>query len=410
MTLLDSVRDDLQGIPADDLVPTLRRGQVSDVDQVVEVTPLAEGSAVAALRLVDGRDLFIPIVHDGHWRRAEPADAISVAAFDAPPPLRVEHVNAFPTLDAGHERGLDVDMTNDVRIVDDAVAIKWHFQRMPGSQIGPRVTAHLSAAGFTEIPQPLANLSWSDDLVATADRFLPDAEDGWDWMLDDVRRMLMSEAPAPTWAGEIGRLTARMHGASARPTRVIEEPVTHAPLADLAPHYRSLIDEPLDPQMHGAVQRWRNRFLEACEVLAHARHAEVMPIHRDLHPGQFLRWREGIAICDFDGSPTIPAEMHHLRGPTALDVAGVLRGLDHVAIAAARRVDDPVALDRARAWAAEARAEALTAYRGMPDVPPLDEDVLGALESLSPLHEAVYAARYLPRWRYVPLAVLDGGW
>ena len=410
MTLLDSVRVDLQGIPADDLVPALRRGQVADVDEVIEVASLAEGSAVAAVRLVDGRELFIPIVHDGHWRRAEPADAISTTAFAAPAPMHVEHVNAFPALDARHERGLDVDMTNDVRIIDDVVAVKWHFQRRPGSLIGPRITAHLSAAGFTEIPEPLATLTWRDDLVATADRFLPNAEDGWDWMLDDVRRMLGGEAPAPGWAGEIGRLTARMHAASARPTRVIEQPVTHGSLANLAPHYRTLLDEPLDPQMHDAVERWRGRFVEACDVLAEARDIEVMPIHRDLHPGQFLRWRHGIAICDFDGSPTVPAELHDLRGPTAQDVAGILRGLDHVAIAAARRVDDPVALSHARAWAGEARAEALAAYRATPDVPPLDDDVLAALESLSPLHEAVYAARYLPRWRYVPLTVLDGGW
>lgn len=410
MTLLDAVRVDLQGVSVDDLVPALRRGQVSDIEQVIDVAPLADGSAVAAVRLVDGRELFIPIVHDAHWRRAEPADGISTAAFDAPPPLRVEHVNAFPVLDAHQERGLDVDMTNDVRIIDDAVAVKWHFQRTSGSLIGPRVTAHLSAAGFTEMPQPLATLIWRDDLVATADRFLPNAEDGWDWMLDDVRRMLTGEGPAPGWAGEIGRLTARMHAASARPTSVIEQPLTHASLARLGPHYRALLDEPLDPQMQDAVQRWRGRFTDACEVLEHARDVEVLPIHRDLHPGQFLRWRDGIAVCDFDGSPTLPAELQDLRGPTAQDVAGILRGLDHVAIAAARRVDDPVALSHARAWAVEARTEALTAYRDTPDVPSLDEDVLAALESLSPLHEAVYASRYLPRWRYVPLAVLDGGW
>jgi len=410
MTLLDSVRVDLQGIAADDLVPALRRGQVADVEQVIDVAPLAEGSAVATVRLVDGRELFVPIVHDGRWRRADPTDGMSMVAFSAPAPLHVEHVNPLPAVDAHHERGLDVDMSNDVRIVDDAVAVKWHFQRTPGSLIGSRITAHLSAAGFTEMPQPLAALTWHDDLVVTADRFLPDAEDGWDWMLDDVRRMLDGTAPEPDWVGEIGRLTARMHATSATPTRIIEQPVARASLAGLAPHYRTLLDAPLDPEMRDAVQRWRGRFEDACDVLASAHDVEVMPIHRDLHPGQFLRWREGVAICDFDGSPTMPAELHDLRGPTAQDVAGILRGFDHVSIAAARRVDDPQALSRARAWAHEARTEALAAYLGTPGVPPLDAPLLTALESLSPLHEAVYAARYLPRWRYVPLAVLDGGW
>jgi hypothetical protein len=37
----------------------------------------------------------------------------------------------------------------------------------------------------------------------------------------------------------------------------------------------------------------------------------------------------------------------------------------------------------------------------------LDVGLLEALETLSPLHEAVYASTYLERWRYVPLTVLN---
>ncbi|MFM7598016.1 MAG: hypothetical protein ACKO70_06540, partial [Actinomycetota bacterium] len=77
---------------------------------------------------------------------------------------------------------------------------------------------------------------------------------------------------------------------------------------------------------------------------------------------------------------------------------------------AARRTGESAALGPAREWARDARGSALTAYRREPGVCALDESVLGALETLSPLHEAVYATTYLPRWRYVPLAVLDGGW
>lgn len=61
-----------------------------------------------------------------------------------------------------------------------------------------------------------------------------------------------------------------------------------------------------------------------------------------------------------------------------------------------------------RAWAQRAREDALAAYLDVEGVPSLDVSLLEALETLSPLHEAVYAAEYLPRWRYVPLAVLRG--
>jgi len=410
VTLLDEVRADLHARAIDDLVPGLRRGQLAEVDDVVEVAALAPDAAVAAIRLVDAREVFVPIVRDGRWRRAEPADAISMSAVSAQPPLTVDRTNPLPLVDAQRERAPEVDMTNDVRIIDDAVVVKWQLLREPGSLIGPRIAAHLSAAGFTDMPEPFATVTWHDDLLATFIGFLPDAQDGWEWMLDDVLRMLADGAPAPTWVAEVGTLTARMHAASATPTPVITRPVAQASLANLAGHYLALLGAPLDPQMAEAVLRWRPRFIEACEELASARDAEVMPIHRDLHPGQFLRWRDGIAICDFDGNPNLPADLQDLRGPTARDVAGILRGFDHVAIAAARRLDDERSLVRARTWARQARDEALAAYLATPDVPALDKAVLTALESLSPLHEAVYASRYLPRWRYVPLAVLDGGW
>ena len=424
MSLLDQVRDSTRGLKADALLPALRRGHDDDIEEITDVAALSDRSAVAAVRLVDGRDIFVPMVlaaRDGSarprgtqpdraWRRAEPADAISMSALGAPPPLRVDHINPLPMLDPQRERGLDVDMTNDVRIVDDAVVAKWQLLRQPDAIVGQRVVAHLSAAGFTDMPEPFATVTWNDDVVLTATRFLPEAADGWDWMLDEVLRMLAHGGASPSWPAEIGSLTARMHAAAARPTPVIDRPVARAPLLDLAQHYQALLDTALDPELQTAVQRWRARFTEAIDVLAGTQDAEVVPLHRDLHPGQFLRWRGGIAICDFDGNPAFRAEEQDMRGPTAYDVAGMLRGFDHVAIAAANRAGASDALDHARAWARDARRQALDAYLAEPGLPPLDTTILGALESLSPLHEAVYAATYLPRWRYVPLAVLNGGW
>lgn len=424
MSLLEQVRDSTRGLGGDSLLPDLRRGHGAAVAEITDVAPLTDRSAVAAVRLTDGRDIFVPLVFvardvstdpaallpDKQWRRAAPSDAISMSALGASPPLRVDQINPLPDLDPQRERGLNVDMTNDVRIVDDAVVVKWQFLRQPDTAIGQRVVAHLAAAGFTDMPEPFATVTWGDDVVLTVTRFLRGADDGWDWMLDDVLKMLTHRESSPPWPAEVGRLTARMHAAAARATPVIEQPVARAPLLGMAQHYRALLDAALDPELRTAIQRWRARFTEAIDVLAGIQDAEVVPLHRDLHPGQFLRWQGGIAICDFDGNPAFRTEEQDMRGPTAYDVAGILRGFDHVAIAAAHRAGASGALDHARAWAREAREQALKAYLIEPGVPPLDTAVLGALESLSPLHEAVYAATYLPRWRYVPLAVLTGGW
>lgn len=408
--LLDDVRSDLCGEPADRLLPPPRRDQGLDWTSVTDVAALGDGTAIALVRLSDQRDVFVPLVHDGRWRRAEPEDAISASGLHARAPLQVRGVSAAPTTVGPGERAVEVDMSNDVRVIGESIVAKWQFVAEPGSMAGPRLVEHLAEAGFTEMPEPMATVTWSDRLVIAYSGFLPQARDGWDWMLDDVRRMLDGAAEAPAWPGLLGSLTGRLHTAAATPTSVFPQPVARADLAPLARHYRELLAADLDSQMREALAPWTDRFMQACASVEAATDAQVLPVHGDLHPGQFLQWRDGIAIGDFDGNPLLASEERGTPGPTAHDVAGLLRGLDHVAIAAARRVDNPGALEAGRHWAREAREEVLAAYLGVDGVPTLDLTLLQALESLSPLHEAVYSSTYLPRWRYVPLAVLHGGW
>lgn len=408
--LLDEVRSDLAGVPTDALLPPPRRGQGLDWTSIDDVAPLGDAAAVAIMRLADEREVFVPLAHDGRWRRAQPEDAISGLGLQAEAPLDVHVMNPAPETVGQGERSVDVDMSNDLRVMGESVVAKWQFVAEPGSMAGPRMVEHLSEAGFTEMPEPLATVTWSHRLVVAYSRFLPQALDGWDWMLDDVRSMLEGGGEAPAWPALLGALTGRLHAAAATPTSVFPVPVTRADLAPLARHYRELLAADLDQQMLEALAPWTARLDRACATVEGATRAEVIPLHGDLHPGQFLRWQGGIAIGDFDGNPLVAAQERGMPGPTAHDVAGLTRGLDHVAIAAARRVSDPHALAAARQWALVARDQALAAYLGVDGVPTLDLALLDALETLSPLHEAVYADRFLPRWRYVPLAVLRDGW
>ena len=103
--LLDEVRDDLAGVPADSLLPPLRRGQALAWTAIEDATPLGEGTAIAIARLTDGRAINVPLVHDGRWRRAEPDDAISASALSAPHPLAMHIIHPLPPIDqrrAGH--------------------------------------------------------------------------------------------------------------------------------------------------------------------------------------------------------------------------------------------------------------------------------------------------------------------
>ena len=412
MTLLDEVRQALADQTADALLPPLRRGQGLEVADVEDAAAFTDRSAAAAVRLVDGRRLLVPLTRDGNWRRAAASDGMSLTALAAPAPIAVRQLASMPTINTSCERSLEVDMSNDVRVIDDSVVAKWQLFGEIGSLAGPHVVEHLAAAGFSEMPQPLATVTWHDELLASYACYLPGAEDGWEWMLRDIQAHAVGTIGRPDWPSAVGALTARMHRAAAQPTSVISQPTSHIDLAPLAAHYRRLLNaaEGLDAEMCDALMPRMDRFESAWELLAHAREVQALPIHGDLHAGQLLRWSGGLVVNDFDGNPLMTPEQRGAPGPTALDVAALVRSLDHVAVAAARSINSANALDVARTWAREARAEVLAAYLGVDGVPSLDLELLAALESLSPLHEAVYAATYLPRWRYVPLAVLTGGW
>jgi maltokinase len=133
--------------------------------------------------------------------------------------------------------------------------------------------------------------------------------------------------------------------------------------------------------------------------------AALIRAHGDLHVGQILRWRGGYAVVDFDGPPTGAA----LWEPAVRDVAQLRTSLLHVGEIANRRTagryhgeildwgraNADVLLDAYRAGLVE---------RGLAHL--LDERLLRPYEVAQECRELVYAARFLPRWRYAPMGVL----
>jgi maltokinase len=139
---------------------------------------------------------------------------------------------------------------------------------------------------------------------------------------------------------------------------------------------------------------------------ARAMSANAIHPHGDLHVGQVLKWRNGLAVTDFDGNPT-------LTGPTlepaARDIAQLRTSLLHVGEIANRRTDG-----RFRRiineWSARSADELLYAYQrilkanGLSEI--FDPRLLRAFEVEQECRELLYAARFLPRWRYAPMGVL----
>ena len=272
----------------------------------------------------------------------------------------------------------------------------------------PLLLAHLAAIGFTRTPTPYAAVFRGEELVAMVTAFLPEALDGWDWCVD-------ASGP-PGVGGGRPRSSRLSSGASPRSCTRRWRPrrpssASRCGRADSAGDGRAR-------RGCGARRRKRGRtddeaLLRTIEPISPPRSSRpdvlVVPVihpHGDLHVGQVLRWRDGYAVIDFDGNPTVDRTAG-AGGPRHRSAAHepAARGeiADRRSQAPARRCRG---LGAAAAEAAAGRLPGRAVASGAGR--PVDERLLRAYEVEQECRELIYAARFLPRWRYAPMGVLRG--
>lgn len=337
---------------------------------------------------------------------SENPGSFGVRLFQAPP---AAVVTAFSTetQSSPAERGFDVDQTNHSVVVGEAVVVKWLTPPAPLPVPTPDVFAHLTSVGFTATATPYAAVSRRADdgselLLALVTAYLPEARDGWEWCVDEAA------GGETSFAADLGALSADLHAAMATPSETFPHPVRKGEV-EWALRAGEALEEAL-ALTDGEDGDW---------LAAHAGalRAELAPpassgptplirIHGDLHVGQLLRWRDGYAVIDFDGNPTVAGADPFQ--PPARDLAQLTMSLEHVGQVAIRRRDaDPA---RIAEWTSRSRATLEAAYTErlaeLGHAALLDRSLLRLFEIEQECRELVYAARHLPRWRYAPMGVL----
>jgi maltokinase len=374
--------------PIDGLAPQLLEGfRPIDLSglEVAGAVRLSSRLGVALLAEADASFASVPIVRDddgGWWRRARAGDGLSAFVAGVP---------------EASERPVGVDQTHESVVVGERAILKWYRRVGPGPSRAWPLLAHLSEVGFDGVPEPLGTLLWRSPAgplltIAQGDAYLPGAIDGWEWC---VERCEKGDASV---GRELGELVARLHRALASPSSVIDNPIGRAGREDVG-RWRAEAGAMLgqavsltsDPDLEG----WAPAMQAVLDGLADVRSLPIQPVHGDLHVGQVLAWSGGLAVIDFDGNPTLSAAANAAWQPRERDVAQMVASLDHVG----RVVEKQGGGDRT-AWIAEVRAAFLAS------VGAVDEAVLAAFEVEQECRELVYAARFLPRWRYAPMAAL----
>jgi maltokinase len=371
---------------------------------------LGDRFAVALLAEPDGGFRVVPVARDEilvtSWRLARAGDGLSAFVAGVP---------------AASERAIDGDQTNASVVVGERVVVKWFRTVGPGPSRATVLVAHLDAVGFREMPAPLGSLAWrrrdgQELTIAQGDAFLPSARDGWEWCVERLERHVAHGAtPCPAdcdpWiGGPLGQLLGRLRGALATPSVVIPQPAAVADIATVAgwvaAAHRTL-DEALALEAarthaddRGSLAALEPAMRAELDGLPMDRRIQVEPVHGDLHVGQVLDWPGGLAVIDFDGNPALGDAANPLRQPVERDVAQMLTSLDHVGRIVDARTQG-MDRDRIAAWIDRTRRDFLGALGSPPD-----PRLLAAFEVEQECRELVYAARFLPRWRYAPLATL----
>jgi maltokinase len=326
----------------------------------------------------------VPVAREeygGAWRRARPGDGLSAFVAGVP---------------EASERPIGVDQTHESVVVGERAVLKWFRRVGPGPSRASILIAHLTEVGFDRMPGPLGSLAWRSPsgvslALAQGDTYLPGARDGWELCLE------RAEARDASIGRELGELVAGLHRALARPSSVIEHPVGSAGREELG-RWRATAVASLDEAVTLTADRELTAWAPAMRAVLESVGSGlvgVQPVHGDLHVGQVLEWAGGLAVIDFDGNPTLSDAANAIRQPRERDVAQILTSLDHVG----RVVDDRGGGDRS-AWIAQARAGFLAA------IGPVNEALRAAFEIEQECRELVYADRFLPRWRYAPMATL----
>ncbi len=310
------------------------------------------------------------------------------------------------------ERGFDVDQTNELVVVGERAVVKWLLHPTAEEQPAPRRLAALAEASFAGTPRPWGLVSIEDGradvLIATVIDYVADAQDGWEWAVEDVRSLALGEtdeANALRSMPVIGRLVAGMHLAFAAAGRSI---ATDDEAEDWSVEAAAdLRDASLAAPTAGLVEQ------ELALVTGFVG-TTIIDIHGDLHIGQVLRTSPGddLSIIDFDGSPTRSPEQRLARQPAARDVAGMLASLDHVGRVVLHRTEglDDEQRGRVHDWIAAAQRGFLDAYLSRlaeaGEESLLDARLVRPFQLQQECREFIYAARYLPHWRYVPEGAL----
>ncbi len=375
---------------------------VDDMSRVLGVG----GLEVVEVRYADDEGPERYLIHGDELRWAELLHALDAGPLtNKTARLQLRRGPALEPLldfDGDGERLASLDQSNTLVVIGERLLVKAYRNLRSG--VHPEVEMFAALAG-TEAPVPgfggslvLTDEQARETTVALLQQYVADSVSGWEAMIAPAAAHLRGEheVALPAFA-DAGAAAAVLH-------RVLAERlgVERASAVGAAWHREAVLALEAARQLE--------RSLDAAAIAEIGRRlgclvgtddAQLQRIHGDLNLAQFLYAPSEVLIIDFEGNPTAPLARRRVPDTPLRDVATLLRSIDHVGSAAARRADgaDP------SAWIERTRRSALDGYEREAGAP-ADPALLHALEIVAECRELVYTHRVVPEWAYVARAGL----
>ena len=315
------------------------------------------------------------------------------------------------------ERGLGVDQSNTSVVLGERLVLKAYRHLDAG--VHPEVEMGEALAGFRYVPAYEGSIhhieaNGSETAIAILQRFVPDAEDGWEGIIGRLTRaitlppgVLDLEATTDEVAA-VAQVMGELHVTLAQRLGTRKAEAT-----DLF-RWREAAETQLeralfvvDGDAGDELRECAARIRRGLAAFEHVDPPTLCRVHGDLHYAQFLQAPAGIFVVDFEGEPTrSPEERRRFASPLR-DVACFVRSLDHIARtaelrshgAAERGLDVDAWIERATERAGAAYSAVLAASdTGLR----FDPVLLHAFELEKETYEFIYAAKFLPSWLYAP--------
>ncbi|HET7564779.1 MAG TPA: phosphotransferase, partial [Gemmatimonadaceae bacterium] len=342
------------------------------------------------------------------------------------------------------------EQSNTSIVYGDHAILKLFRRLEPGEHPDVEIGRFLTTrTNFHGTPALLGVITFEWDgapsVAGMLQRFVPGAQDAWDYALRSARDYLRAkgEAPRNPFAGDaerLGRVTRAMHEALASDTgnpAFAPERATGDDLERWARDARATMArslellesrvqaKALDPRATAAARALlgrRDALDDRVTEMVSAIGDDVgmrIRTHGDYHLGQVLRTPDGhFLVIDFEGEPARPLAERRAKVSPLRDVAGMVRSFAYVASMSARDVAgetvNPTVEIRSAHWERDARTAFLDGYlhagKTSPESPVLlshtrddTQALLTLFETEKVFYELAYELNNRPEWVWVPL-------